>query len=45
MQPEMYLTLKIVFALILFAALLLTIAIMGPIIAGERILKQFNLKL
>lgn len=38
-------TLKIIFALILFVAIVLTVAIIGPIVAGERILQQFNLKL
>lgn len=41
----MTITLKILFAIILFAALVLTVAIIGPVVAGERILKQFNLKL
>ncbi|WP_262485393.1 hypothetical protein [Dyadobacter alkalitolerans] len=41
----MYLTLKVLFAIILFAALVLTVAIIGPIVVGERILKQFNFKL
>lgn len=41
----MYLTLKVLFAFILFAALVLTVAFIGPMVVGERILKFFNITL